>query len=106
MIEPRGPVYLSLPREVLARPVGDLEIWDRGPAIATDAYPTPDSVTELADLLAAARFPVIVTAATGANLATVPQLNELCTAYSIAVLENRPRFMNVAADHPLHVGYN
>jgi acetolactate synthase-1/2/3 large subunit len=105
MIEPRGPVYLSLPREVLARPVGELEIWSRGPAQATDAYPTPDSVTELADLLAAARFPVIVTAASGADTETVALLNELCTANSIAVLENRPRFMNVAGDHPLHLGY-
>lgn len=105
MIEPRGPVYLSLPREVLARPVGDLEVWEHGPVAASESYPSPEAVTSLADLLAGASFPVIVTAATGADPSTVPLLNELCSEYSIAVVENRPRFMNVAGDHPLHLGY-
>lgn len=105
MVEPRGPVYLSLPREVLARPAGDMEVWDRRSAAPSDPYPTPDSVEQLADLLATARFPVIVTASTGADVATVPLLNHICEEYSIAVLENRPRFMNVAGDHALHIGY-
>jgi acetolactate synthase I/II/III large subunit len=105
MTAPRGPVYLSLPREVLARDASGA-VAARGSAIPTDAFPAAEAVERLADLLAGARFPVFVTAASGIEPGTADLLGQLCDEYSIGVLEYRPRCYNVTPDHPLHVGYD
>jgi acetolactate synthase-1/2/3 large subunit len=105
MTAPRGPVYLSLPREVLARDASGA-VPARGSATPTDASPAADAADRLADLLADASFPVFVTAASGSDPATAALLGRLCDEYSIGLLESRPRRYNVAATHPLHVGYD
>jgi acetolactate synthase I/II/III large subunit len=105
LTEPAGPVYLSLPREVLAAPAPA-----RGPlrpvALPSAPYPSPDAVDALADRLAAARLPVVVTAASGADPRTVGLLEKLATEYGIAVAESKPRHHNLSAQHPLHVGFD
>jgi acetolactate synthase I/II/III large subunit len=105
MTAPRGPVYLSLPREVLARGASGA-VPPRGSATPTDPAPDAGAVDRLADLLAGASFPVFVTAVTGTDPGTVALLGQLCDQYSIGVLESRPRSYNVAANHPLHLGYD
>src|SRR5262249_2511349 len=90
MAAPRGPVYLSLPPAVLARDAA-AGIPAGASAIPTDAAPDPATVDRLADLLAAARFPVFVTASSGRDAATPALLGQLCDEYSIGVLESRPR---------------
>ena len=105
MTAPRAPVYLTLPREVLARDASGA-VPPRTSAVPTDAAPDPEAVGRLADLLAGARFPVFVTAASGAEPGTAALLGQLCDEYSIGVLESRPRRYNVSTDHPLHVGYD
>jgi acetolactate synthase-1/2/3 large subunit len=105
MTAPRAPVYLSLPREVLARDASGA-VPPRASAVPTDAAPDTEAVEQLADLLAGARFPVFVTAASGADPGTAAQLGQLCDEYSIGVLESRPRRYNVSTSHPLHVGYD
>jgi acetolactate synthase I/II/III large subunit len=101
---PRGPVYLALPRELLAE-----EATGAAPALPVTPVPAavhPDSaaVDELAARLAAARFPVIVASASGADPASVALLDECCRRFAIGVADNAPRYLNVAADHPLHLG--
>jgi acetolactate synthase-1/2/3 large subunit len=105
MTAPRGPVYLSLPREVLARDAS-LAVPARSSVTPTDAFPGAEAVERLADLLADARFPVFVTAASGTEPGTAALLGQLCDEYSIGVLESRPRCYNIAASHPLHIGYD
>jgi acetolactate synthase I/II/III large subunit len=105
MTAPRGPVYLSLPREVLARDASGA-VPPPGSATPTDAAPSAEAVERLADLLAGARFPVFVTAASGTDPGTAALLGQLCDEYSIGVLESRPRCYNVSTSHPLHVGYD
>ncbi len=105
MAAPRGPVYLSLPREVLARDT-TAAMPPRATATPTDPAPDPAAVERLADLLADAKFPVFVTAATGRDAATPALLGQVCDDYSIAVLESRPRAYNVDTAHPLHLGYD
>lgn len=112
MTAPRGPVYLSLPREVLARDAsGDSGASSdsgasRHNATPTDAAPAADAVGRLADLLADASFPVFVTASSGTDPQVPALLGQLCDEYSIGLLESRPRCYNVATDHPLHIGYD
>ena len=105
MTAPRGPVYLSLPREVLARDTSGT-VPPRQSATPTDASPAADAVDQLADLLAGASFPVFVTAASGIDPGTAALLGQLCDEYSIGLLEFRPRCYNVSTSHPLHIGYD
>src|ERR1700744_517219 len=105
MTAPRGPVYLSLPREVLARGA-TADVPARSTATPTDASPRAEAVERLADLLAGASFPVFVTASSGTDPGTAALLGQLCDEYSIGVLESRPRCYNVSTSHPLHVGYD
>lgn len=101
---PRGPVYLSLPREVLAEAV-DQPVPDhpRTP-VPTAVYPDPDLVEALADQLAAAKFPVIVATASGAEVESVALLDELCTRFGIGVADPWHRYLNIASNHPHRVG--
>jgi acetolactate synthase I/II/III large subunit len=105
MTAPRGPVYLSLPREVLARDASGA-VPARRNALPTDASPSPDAIDRLADLLADASFPVFVACASGTAPGSADLLGQLCDEYSIGVLESRPRCYNVATSHPLHIGYD
>ncbi|GAA4232051.1 hypothetical protein GCM10022254_30960 [Actinomadura meridiana] len=101
-----GPVYLTLPREVLARPVNDIEVRDGPAAVPVPASPDPGAVDLLAERLAGARLPVIVTRSTGADPRTVKLLSDLCLRFSIGVLEHKPRYANVPSSHPLHLGFD
>ncbi len=104
MSHPRGPVYLSLPREVLAEAMPAVPL--RGSiAVSAGPHPDPASVDLLADKLVAASFPVIVASASGSDVESVALLGELCEEFSIGVAEHAPRYMNVDPEHPLHLGY-
>jgi acetolactate synthase-1/2/3 large subunit len=98
-------VYLSLPREVLARSAPAC-VPARDTATPADAAPDAAAVERLADLLADARFPVIVTASSGIHPGTAELLGQLCDEHAIGVLESRPRCYNVDPGHPLHLGYD
>ena len=62
--EPRGPVYLTLPREVLAERHDAIEYADPARAVVPAAtLPDPAAVDEAAAMLGAARNPIIITKA-------------------------------------------
>jgi acetolactate synthase-1/2/3 large subunit len=105
MTAPRGPVYLSLPREVLARDASGA-VPPRRNSVPTDASPSPDAIDRLADLLTSASFPVFITSASGIDPDTAALLGQLSDEYSIGILESRPRCYNVSTSHPLHIGYD
>ena len=104
--EPRGPVYLTLPREVLAAPLPALAITS--PArrqVAARRLPDPARVEEAARLLAAARHPLVVVSGAGRDPAAVVALVELAEAGGIGVVEADPTHVNFPQSHPLHVGF-
>lgn len=105
MSEPQGPVYLSMPREVLYLKTDDTDfptVAELG--VARPAAPTPEAIREIAARLIAAENPVVITAA-GRNPRTVPLLVALCEAVGAAVhqcpLQNNLSF---PFDHPLYFG--
>ncbi|HZT87653.1 MAG TPA: thiamine pyrophosphate-requiring protein [Stellaceae bacterium] len=105
--EPGGPVYLSLPREVLAAPLADFAFDQparRGPA--APPAPDPAAVEEAARLLAAARSPLIVTASAGRDPAAVPALAQFAERFATPVVEHRQRHLCLPGDHPCHLGYD
>ena len=104
--EPRGPVYLTLPREVLAAPLPSLDITS--PArrhVAALRLPDPARVEEAARLLAHARSPLILVSGAGRDPAAVPALLALADAGGIGVVEVDPTHVNFPQSHPLHVGF-
>ncbi|MGH7906135.1 MAG: thiamine pyrophosphate-requiring protein [Candidatus Binataceae bacterium] len=107
MAEPRGPVYLTLPREVLAEESKSFSFSTtsrvRPPELA---HPMPEGVEETAALLAGARNPLIITSSNGMWRGAVAQLVKLADTMGIPVCETPGRyFMNFPTGHPMHLGF-
>ncbi|MBB4041168.1 acetolactate synthase-1/2/3 large subunit [Microvirga flocculans] len=104
---PPGPVYLTLPREVLAAGRAKAQTPD-SPVMTPVTKPEPcaKAVERLAELIATAKRPVIVTSAAGHSEDVWPALAQLAERFAIPVVQYRPRYMALPTDHPMHCGYN
>ena len=88
MSEPRGPVYLTLPRELLADP-DPTEPGPPTPAVV-QAEPDGDAIAALADTLAAAHRPAIITSTIGVDRESRLLLEEIAEQHAIPVLQSWP----------------
>ena len=104
---PRGPVYLTLPREVLAAPIKDFT-YDSPSRHAHATPPQPDAaaIDEAAALIAKAENPLIITASAGLDGEDVAALGRLAERFAIPVSQRKPRYMCLPTDHPMNAGYN
>jgi acetolactate synthase I/II/III large subunit len=101
---PKGPVYLSLPREVLCElcPSDDLAAPPRMmPAIAA---PQPAALDAAARLLAAAKRPVIVAQRGAGSAQGFAALADLALAWGIPVVQYWAIQLAIASDHPMSAG--
>ncbi len=105
--EPTGPVYLSLPREVLAEQMDEFTYESPGRQHAP-APPRPNAAAtdEAAALLAGARNPLIITNWAGRNPRVWQPLGELAERYAVPVVQYRNRYMSLPTDHPMNLGYD
>jgi acetolactate synthase-1/2/3 large subunit len=105
--QPGGPVYLSLPREVLAAPLPGFS-YDTPTRRIAAAPPGPDrgAIGEAARILAAAENPLVITASAGRDPAAVEALADFAERFAIPVVQHRPRHLCLPADHPCHLGYD
>jgi acetolactate synthase-1/2/3 large subunit len=106
MSEPRGPVYLTLPREVLADPAAAPRRVSERKLGVDAAHPDPASIEDLATLVAGATFPVIVTTSVGRDQRAFAALQDLAEAYAIPVVQSFPNELNLPTSHSMHVGYD
>lgn len=106
MSEPRGPVYLTLPREVLdlAAMTHPAPKRDRAPG-SVPATPSPDAIERAAAAVAGAEFPVILTSTAGRDPANVSRLAKLADDWAIAVVQANARDMNIPFNHPMNMGF-
>src|SRR5438445_179890 len=105
--EPQGPVYLTLPREVLAERHESVEYSD--PARAprpSDVVAAPDAIEEAARLLAAAKNPVVITKALGRDPRAVEAMVKLAEVAALPVVDHFHTHVNFPQDHPLHAGFD
>jgi acetolactate synthase-1/2/3 large subunit len=102
--EPRGPVYLSMPREIAFLPnAGTRFPTAEQLGITRAPAPDPDALRELADRLVKARNPMILVARAGRNPATVPALVQVAEFLGAAVGEAAARAYHCfPMDHPLY----
>ena len=104
---PEGPVYLSLPREVLAERLPGF-VFDSPSRRVAASSPGADegALEEAAAILSQAKRPVIITASTGRDPAAVAALSAFAEAFAIPVVEHRQRHLSLSAEHPCHLGYD
>jgi len=106
MSEPMGPVYLALPREVLAHPMNEFTYSTPSRQHpAAPACPNGDAVEEVAALLAAAENPLIITNSAGRDPHAWSALGDFAERYAIPVVQYRNRYMSLASNHPMNLGY-
>ena len=101
---PKGPVYLSLPREVLCEPC-PLDALQVPPAMAAADITAPAHVIEqAAALLAGAKRPVIFAQRGAGSQAGFDALARLADEWSIPVCQYWAVATAISSDHPTYVG--
>jgi acetolactate synthase I/II/III large subunit len=105
--EPRGPVYLSLPREVIAAPLSEFE-HPPSSRLSAAAPPAPDAaaIAAAARMLAQAARPLIVTANAGRDAAAFAALTQFVERFAIPVVQHRPRYLSLPSSHPMSLGFD
>jgi acetolactate synthase-1/2/3 large subunit len=105
--EPCGPVYLTLPREVLAEKRNSFEISDT-PRVraASSTVPEFESIRKTADILASAKKPLAIVQSLGRYPGGVEILVELAEIMALPVAEQWHTHFNFPQSHPLHAGYD
>jgi acetolactate synthase I/II/III large subunit len=107
---PSGPVYLTLPREVLARRLETFSFTPGGPhqPASLPAAASEGAVAEAADAIARARNPLILTTNVDrmGGGAAVAALARLAGEQAIPVVSYNPSGVELPASHPMHMGYD
>ena len=103
MSAPRGPVFVSVPTEMLMETMSA----EPPPVAAIPAAPAGNerAIAEVAAALSAAKRPVIVTEELGRNVRAVDELVRLAEALGAPVLDGwHADYVNFPKDHPLYAG--
>jgi len=102
--EPRGPVYLSLPREVLAEAAPATIAPAPRVAPAGAGAPDPVALAEAAKLLAVAKRPLIVTCNAGRLPSGFASLTAFAEQHAVPVIQHKPRYLSLPTTHPMYLG--
>ncbi len=107
MSEPRGPVFLGLPREPLAEPMPGHWVAER-PQQVTPSAPQPDmhAVRAAAAMLATARTPLVICQRGDPEGHTGRALAELATDFGLPVFEPWANRNVLPTSHPMHCGFD
>lgn len=105
MSEPKGPVYLAIPRETAMLPMpGGSRFPTRDQlGIARPVWPDPDDARRVAQWLIEADNPCIYTAKSGRNPESVEELVRLAELLAVPVMDTgRLDRLNFPTTHPLY----
>ena len=107
--DPTGPVYLTLPREVLAAPVDAQSMGAYGhqnhlPVKAQGA--DANAIQQIAAKLMASENPMLVTAYAGRNHAAPALIEKLAKLCGMRVCEFNSIYLNIRRNSPFFAGYN
>lgn len=104
--EPQGPVYLTLPREILASAFPKRDLSARASiAAASPPAADPEALDEVARLLARAERPLLITANGGRTEDAARAIAQLAETLAIPVVHYRPRYFALSTEHPMHAGW-
>jgi acetolactate synthase-1/2/3 large subunit len=102
---PKGPVYLSLPREVLGEVVNVPAESNRARRARPRApVPSLADIEKLAGLIATARAPVVITGLLGQDPRDAVVLSRLAERWALPVIPFNTRYFAISANHPMFQG--
>ena len=102
---PQGPAYLSLPREVLGEVMSVASESNRPHrAVPQPPEARPSDIDTLADWIAAAKNPLIITGLLGKDPRESVVLSRLVEQYALPVVPYNTRYFALSADHPMFQG--
>ena len=105
--EPQGPVYVTLPREILASDFAKNSFSEKPTMVAASAPAAdPQALEEAVKLLAAAQHPLLITANGGRTLESAQAIEQLAQAMAVPVVQYRPRHLAISTEHPMHCGWD
>jgi acetolactate synthase-1/2/3 large subunit len=105
--EPQGPVYVTLPREILASDFSSKKISENSTiAAASPPGADPEAVEEAAKLLGKAQLPLLVTANGGRTAESSRAIAQFVEALAIPTIHYRPRHLALSTEHPMHCGWD
>lgn len=101
---PKGPIYLSLPREILCE-MAPLSGLDRAATMAPVAVaPVPASIAQAARLLANAKSPLIIAQRGAGDEASFKAFAQWVDDWGIPVCSWWATHLAISTEHPCHVG--
>jgi acetolactate synthase I/II/III large subunit len=104
--EPRGPVYLSLPREVIGARAPARNLTAQRLRAARPAGPDPEAIETAAAMLASAAKPIVFTANAGRDPTAFQALAAFADRFAIPVVQHKPRYLCLPSSHPMNLGYD
>jgi len=104
--EPQGPVYVTLPREVLASAFQHPFSETSTIAPASPPAADPEALEEAAKLLGAAQHPLLITASGGRTQDSSRAIEQLAQTMAVPVVHYRPRHLALSTEHPMHCGWD
>jgi acetolactate synthase-1/2/3 large subunit len=104
---PAGPVYLSLPREVLCEAVDGVRLAEPPRQVAAAAtVPALGAIEEAAAMIAAAERPLVITARAGGFAGGFEAVSAFALRFALPVVEFWPSRISLPVDHPMHAGFD
>ena len=107
--DPPGPVYMTLPREVLSEAVPDNAVVSYGAgrygAVRAGGV-APCVAAEIAQALMGAESPMAITSYLGRNPAAPALLDALAQATGMRVVEAAPNYLNISRRSPCFAGFD
>ncbi|HEY3077668.1 MAG TPA: thiamine pyrophosphate-requiring protein [Burkholderiales bacterium] len=104
--EPQGPVYVTLPREILASSFSQEFAKTATIAPATAPAADPEALEAAAKLLGNAQHPLLITANGGRTVESSRAIEQLAHALAVPVIHYRPRFLALSTEDPMHCGWD
>ncbi|MBO6901225.1 MAG: thiamine pyrophosphate-requiring protein [Rhizobiaceae bacterium] len=101
---PKGPVYASLPREVLCEPYPYQDIGDAPRMVPAVVGPDSRQITQAAEWIAGAKKPVIFAQHGAGSAAGFRALAEIAERWAVPVCQYWAVQLAVPTDHPMHAG--
>ena len=103
MTEPQGPVYLTLPREVLGHEVENVGPPPRRALGAHAAVPSGDAIEQAASMIADAQAPLIVAGRSGRSAAAFHALGDLAIEHALPVVQGL--VCSISSANPMALGF-
>jgi acetolactate synthase-1/2/3 large subunit len=104
--EPQGPVYLTLPREILASSFSSRFSANSGIVPASPPAADPDALEQAAKMLGQASHPLLITANGGRSTQGRKAIALLAETFGIPVVHYRPRYLALPTEHPMQAGWD